>query len=97
MPSRIRFLFATLSLVFFFIAAAPLYRELSGRSDIWWTPHALLVPLVESKDRVEIYARGNPLQLCSRLASCRLRTKADQGPWQRAMSVSVSTTGTGCE
>ena len=61
MPSRIRFLFATLSLIFFFIAAAPLYRELSGRSDIWWTPHALLVPLVESKDRVEIYARGKPL------------------------------------
>jgi hypothetical protein len=61
MPFRIRFLFATLSLVFFFIAAAPLYRELSGRSDIWWTPHALLVPLVESKDRVEIYARGKPL------------------------------------
>src|SRR5262245_6274827 len=27
MPSRIRFLFATLSLIFFFIAAAPLYRE----------------------------------------------------------------------
>ena len=61
MPPRIRLVFATLSLVFFCVAAAPLYGELSRRSDIWWTPHAMLVPLAESKDRVEIYARGKPL------------------------------------
>jgi hypothetical protein len=61
MPSRIRLLFAALSLVSFFVAAAPLYRELSRRSDIWWTPRTMLVPLVESRDRVEIYTRGRPL------------------------------------
>jgi hypothetical protein len=60
MPLRIRIFFSTLSLALFFVAAIPLYRELSLRSDIWWTPHAMLVPLAESKDRVEIYARGKP-------------------------------------
>jgi len=61
MPPRIRLVFATLSLVLFLAAAVPLYGELSRRSDIWWTPHAVLVPLAESTDRVEIYARGKPL------------------------------------
>jgi len=61
MPSRIRLFFTALSLILFFVAAIPLYGELSRRSDIWWTPHAMLVPLDESKERVEIYARGKPL------------------------------------
>ena len=61
MPSRTRLVFAGLSLVFFFIAAAPLYRELARRSDIWWTPRTMLVPLAETRDRVEIYTRGKPL------------------------------------
>jgi len=61
MPPRIRLVFSALSLVFFLMAAVPLYRELSRRSDIWWTPHAMAVPFTESKDRVEIYARGEPL------------------------------------
>jgi hypothetical protein len=61
MPPRIRLFFAALSLILFFVAAIPLYGELSRRSDIWWTPHAMLVPLAESKERVEIYARGKPL------------------------------------
>ena len=61
MPSRTRLVFAALSLVFFFVAAAPLYRELARRSDIWWTPRTMLVPLAETRDRVEIYPRGKPL------------------------------------
>ena len=61
MPPRIRLFFATLNLALFLVAAVPLYGELSRRSDIWWTPQAMLVPLAESKDRVEIYARGKPL------------------------------------
>ena len=61
MPPRIRLFFAALSLILFFVAAIPLYGELSRRSDIWWTPHAMLVPLAESKERVEIYVRGKPL------------------------------------
>ena len=61
MPPRIRLVFATLSLAMFFVAAVPLYGELFRRHDIWWTPFAMLVPLGESMDRVEIYARGKPL------------------------------------
>src|SRR2546428_7614453 len=61
MPPRIRLLFSTLSLALFLVAAVPLYGELSRRSYIWWTPRAMLVPLAESKDRVEIYVHGKPL------------------------------------
>jgi hypothetical protein len=49
------------SVSLFFVSAAPLYREFSQRGDIWWTPSAMMVPLAESQDRVEIYARGEPL------------------------------------
>src|SRR5512132_3254730 len=61
MPPRIQLVFATLSLAMFFVAAVPLYGELLRRRAIWWTPLAMLVPLGESADRVEIYARGKPL------------------------------------
>jgi hypothetical protein len=61
MPPRIRLFFSTLMLTLTFMAAVPLYRELSRRPDIWWTPRTMLIPLAESKDRVEIYARGQPL------------------------------------
>ena len=61
MPPRIRFFFAVMTATLFFIAALPLYRELSRRRDIWWTPPTMAVPLTESSDRVEIYARGRPL------------------------------------
>ena len=77
MPPRIRLVFSTLSLVLFFVAAVPLYGELSRRSDIWWTPHAMLVPLAESKDRVEIYAHGKPL--AALLQSGQLRIAEDGG------------------
>jgi len=62
MPPRVRVFYSTLALVLFFVAAAPLYRELSQRSDIWWTPRAMLVPLADSKDRAEIYVRGESLE-----------------------------------
>jgi hypothetical protein len=58
MPPRIRFFFAAMTATLFFNAAIPLYRELSRRRDIWWTPPTMLQPLAESTDRVEIYARG---------------------------------------
>jgi len=61
MPTRVRLFFSILSVVLFFVAAAPLYRELSRPKDIWWTPHPVLVPLARSQDRVEIYLRGKPL------------------------------------
>ena len=61
MPPRIRLLFSTMMLSLFLVAAVPLYTELSRRSDIWWTPRAMMVPLAESANRVEIYARGRLL------------------------------------
>jgi hypothetical protein len=56
-----RQLFAGLSLTMFVLSAIPLYRALSRPSDIWWTPHAMLVPPRMALDRVEIYIRGKPL------------------------------------
>ena len=61
MPPRMRWFFSTLGLALFFIAAVPLYRELSLRSDIWWTPRTMLVPLAKSGDRMEVYIRGRSL------------------------------------
>ena len=78
MPPRIRLVFSALSLVFFLMAAVPLYRELSRRSDIWWTPHAMAVPFTESTDRVEIYARGKPLAALLQAGQLRL---AEDGGW----------------
>lgn len=77
MPPRIRFTFAALSLASFAIAAVPLYGELSRRSDIWWTPHAMLVPLGKSSDRVEIYVRGKPV--AALLQAGQLRLADDSG------------------
>jgi len=62
MPPRIRLLYSSLAVVFLVIAVVPLYRELSRPRDIWWTPRAMLVPLAEGQDRVEIYARGKLLR-----------------------------------
>src|SRR5262245_21367331 len=61
MPSRIRLVFAALSLVFVVVAAVPFYRNLTRRSYIWWTTRTMLVPVAESKELVEIYTRGKPL------------------------------------
>jgi len=61
MPTRVRLLFSTMCLTLFLTAAIPLFTELSRRSDIWWTPQAMLVPLAQSTDRVQVYVRGKPL------------------------------------
>ncbi|MDP9279801.1 MAG: hypothetical protein M3P00_10315 [Gemmatimonadota bacterium] len=53
--------FPGLSVTLFAVAAVPLYTEITRPSDIWWTPQTMLVPLSDGKDRVEIYARGRPL------------------------------------
>ena len=62
MPPRVRMIFAALTASLFLIPAVALYGELSRRSDIWWTPMALLVPLTESADRVVVYVRRKPLR-----------------------------------
>jgi hypothetical protein len=77
MPPRIRLLFLGLSVTLFFIAAVPLFRELSRRPDIWWTPATMLVPLAEGKDRVQIYARGRPVE--ELLAAGQLRLVEEGG------------------
>jgi hypothetical protein len=77
MPPRNRLVFATLSLVLFFVAAVPLLGELSRRSDIWWTPQAMLVPLAESMDRVEIYARGKPLAALLQAGQLRIAEEGE--------------------
>ena len=61
MPPRMRLFFSSFSFVLFFIAAMPLYRELTRPKDIWWTPRTMLVPLAHSADRVEVYVRGEPI------------------------------------
>ena len=70
MPPRILHFFSILAI--FFVVALPLVRELSQRRDIWWTPYAMRVPLADSKDRVEIYARGKPLMALLQAGQLRI-------------------------
>ncbi len=62
MPPRARMTLATMSVVFFLIPAVALFSELSKRSDIWWTPRQLAIPLAESADRIEVFVRGKPIE-----------------------------------
>ncbi len=61
MPPRVRMTFAAMTVVFFLIPAVALFSELSKRSDIWWTPRPLAIPLAESADRIEVFVRGKPI------------------------------------
>jgi hypothetical protein len=62
MPPRIRIFFSSLTAALLLIPALAIYRELSTRPDIWWTPQAMLIPLTESRNRVEMYVRGQPIE-----------------------------------
>ena len=61
MPRRVRLALVAMSLSVLIVTALPIVRELTRRTDIWWTPMTMLVPLADSADRVEIYAQGRPL------------------------------------
>ena len=61
MPPRLRLFYSLLTGALLLIPIVALYSELSKRSDIWWTPATNPLSLTESRDRVEIYARGRPL------------------------------------
>ena len=63
---------------FFLNSTFRVYGFLHERSDIWWTPLAMLVPLGASQDRVAVYVRGNELQ--DLLGAGRLRLVTDSGP-----------------
>ena len=62
MPSRLRVFYSLLTAALLLIPIVALYSELARRSDIWWTPPALALSLTESKDRVQIFAEGRPLE-----------------------------------
>ena len=78
MPLRLRLFFSALIAALLLIPATALYRELSGRSDIWWTPLPMAPSLSESRDRVEIYVRGKPLG--DLLEARRLSLADEAGP-----------------
>lgn len=61
MPPRARLMFALIMLVPLLIPALALFREFTRRSDIWWTPQAMLVPVDDAGKSVVVYVRGQPL------------------------------------
>jgi hypothetical protein len=61
MPLRLRLFFSVFTGALLLIPALALYRELSQRSGIWWTPPPMALSIAESQDRVQIYLRGKPL------------------------------------
>jgi len=61
MPPHLRLLYSGLMAGFLVLAGLPVVRELARPRDIWWTPKALMIPLDQGRDRVEIYARGRSL------------------------------------
>lgn len=63
--------------VFFLTSAVKFVQYFSQPADIWWTPKALAVPLVESSDRVEIYVRD--VGLVEQIKGDRLRVLGDGG------------------
>lgn len=73
-----RKLWLALGIVVLLIPASHLFRFFTQRSDIWWTPKALAVPLAETTDRVEIYVQEQPLQ--EQLNAQRLQMLTDRGP-----------------
>ncbi len=76
MQTRLRFLYSGLVFILLVIPATQIYRELSRRSDIWWTPLPLASSLAESQDRVEIYARGKPLGALLEAGQVRIADQA---------------------
>jgi len=62
MPTRLRVFYSLLTAVLLLIPSVALYSELARRSDMWWTPPASALSLTESKDRVQIFAEGRPLE-----------------------------------
>jgi len=76
MPPRIRMFYAAMTFALLFIPGVALFSELSKRSDIWWTPNTMLVPLNESADRVDVHFRGKPLRSLIEAGQLRI---ADNG------------------
>lgn len=47
---------------FLLVSVGRLAQFSTERSDIWWTPPGLAVPLSDSHDRVEVYVAGSRLE-----------------------------------
>ena len=77
MPLRLRLFFSALTGALVLIPALALYRELSQRSDIWWTPPPMALSLAESQDRVRIFVHGKPLD--SLVAARQLSVTDERG------------------
>ena len=77
MPPRLRLFYSGLIAALLLIPVATIYRELSRRSDIWWTPLALASSLTEGRDRVQIYAQDKSLS--DLLAAHEVWLRADTG------------------
>jgi hypothetical protein len=77
MPPRNRALFSILIVTLFLVSALPLFRALTQRDDIWWTPQAMALPLSEAQDRVQIFVRNQPLSAL--LESGHLQMTASEG------------------
>ncbi len=75
--ARARKFWLTFGIVILAIPASHVFRFFTQRSDIWWTPKALAVPLAESADRVEIYVQGQLLQ--EQLAAQRVQVLTERG------------------
>jgi hypothetical protein len=76
--ARARKFWLVLGITVLLIPASHLFRFFTQRSDIWWTPKPLAVPLAESTDRVEIYVQGELLQ--EQLGAQRLQVLTDRAP-----------------
>ena len=62
MPPRVRTVFVMMLVVLLLIPALALTRVLARRSDIWWTPTTMAVPLSDASKRVEVLIRGRSLR-----------------------------------
>ncbi len=63
---------------FFLVSCMQLIRFYYQRDDIWWTPVASPLSLEQSRERVEFYVRGVPLQ--NAIQSGRLQLVGESGP-----------------
>src|SRR5713101_6675394 len=70
-----RYLLLGLPTAFLLTAGARLYSAFHERTDIWWTPSRMLVPLAKSHDRVAIYVRNTDLD--DLVAAGKLRLLGD--------------------
>src|SRR5262245_56436876 len=59
------------------LSTVNLIRAWRQPSDIWWTPMKLAVPLAESRDRVQIFIRDEPLETL--IAGTRLLVAGSSG------------------